>query len=184
VVKVLQKVQRVLQKFMQTGFGKVVGPIFGVPLYLAALNIAINSFIYLGQGDIKGLFKYWGQNALQIALIAASFALMFIPGVGQALAAGLKFLFQGLFAAVQFALGAAVQFIGSALSGLGSFLGNLSAGLGNFFQGVGSFLSNAGRGLIQGARSLFQSSVYKKVTGSAPRTNAMKRELREVLYKR
>ena len=174
VVKVLRKAAQALQKFLNTGFGKVVGFILGGPLVLAALNFAINSFSYLGQGDIKGLFKYWGQNALQIAMIA----IMFIPGVGQALYAGLQFLFQAFFAAVQFVVGATLQFLGSALSaGLGSVLGSFAAGLGGFARGAGSFLSQAGSRLMSQAQHSLKE-LFSGLKGSFSRVSeSLKRSL-------
>ena len=91
--------------------------------------------------------------------MAASFALMFIPGVGQALYAAFQFLFQAVFAVVKFLLGAALQFLGAVFSGIGSVLGSFASGIGQFFSGIGGHLASFGRSLVGQAKSFFQTGI-------------------------
>ena len=143
VVKVLQKVQAALQKFFATGFGKVVSFMFGGPLIMAALNVAINTAHYLSQGDFKGLMKYWGSMALQLAIMAAvAIVAPYILGpVMGFLGSGLQWLGAsvlrfGLAHLGQGILGAIVRSAGSSLIHFGASL--VGSGAGSFLQGFKS----------------------------------------------
>ena len=73
----------------------LAGPIISTPKFeiaspaielSRARNDTTHTASFVGQGNWKGLLKYWGMTALQIGIQAAVQAALFIlPGVGQAL---------------------------------------------------------------------------------------------------
>lgn len=123
IVKAIQKVTQWITKALTKVFGRTIGGAIAglINSVINILTFPVHVAYYSLNGDWKGLFKYMGQIALQVALIA----LNFIPGVGQALYAGLQFLFQAFFAVVKFLLAPLLQLAGALFSGIGSFIGSL-----------------------------------------------------------
>ncbi len=139
VARVLQKIQATLQKFFATGFGRVVGFIFGGPIIMAALNVALNTSLYLAQGDFKGLLKYWGNQLLQIGIMVVVAVL------------------------APYILGPLMGFMGGLLQGLGSGLIQFGAqyfsgAVSSFIQSAGAFLARSGLRLAQAGTSLIAKS--------------------------
>ena len=144
VAKVLQKIVSAVTRALTTVFGRTIGGALA-SLVLGPVQFLANTAYYIGQGDFKGLMKYWGQVLIQIA----------IQAVVAVIAPYLLGPLMGF-------LGGILQGVGGFLSAAGGFLANAIPILGNLIGGVlnaaGNFLTQVGTQLIRYGTSLMNQS--------------------------
>ncbi|MBI4397576.1 MAG: discoidin domain-containing protein, partial [Candidatus Omnitrophica bacterium] len=150
VMKAIQKVTQWITKALSVVFGRTVGRALAgiVNGFISLVTAPVHIAFYVVHGDWKGLLKYMGQLAIQVAVTA----LMMIPGVGQALGAVLNFVLQPLLAIGKFILGGLLQFAGATFSGLGQVFGS---GLSQ----LGANLTRLGQSFTQSAQNFFQTGM-------------------------
>jgi hypothetical protein len=153
IAKVVKKIAAFITKAFTAAFGKTIGG-FLAGIITAPLNFIANTAHYLGQGDFKGLMKYWGSMLIQMAIQAALF---FLPGVGQILGGLMQFV-GTLFQAAGAFLAAAANVLGHALgSAIGAVVGGILNAGAALLNRIGEGLINYGTKLINQSKDIFSN---------------------------
>ncbi|OGX11556.1 MAG: hypothetical protein A2351_08240 [Omnitrophica bacterium RIFOXYB12_FULL_50_7] len=176
VANVLKKVIQVVTKALTVVFGKTIGNAIA-SIVLSPVSFFANTCDYIGQGDFKGLFKYWGQIALQIVIqVVVAIIAPYLLG------------------ALMWVLGAMFQVLGAIVSAAGQLLGNAIGGLvGAFGSGVGSVISSGiqagfnfiGNALTQVGKYLAKEAgkIFAKTNGFDFVKDALKNGFKQLVAK-
>ncbi|MBP9865087.1 MAG: hypothetical protein KBC91_01645 [Candidatus Omnitrophica bacterium] len=169
IAKVVNKVIAAVTKALTTVFGKTVGG-FLASLTLGPLKFIGNTAYYLGQGDIKGLFKYWGQMALQFVIQAV------VAIVAPYLLGALAMILQGFLNVASAALGQLAGAFSGVISGAlqqgAQFLSGLATKVGAFadkvFAKAGQFLRDLKANPFNAVKTVIKNSIMGVVNQLKP----------------